>query len=467
MVHGYISIGILIISLFSLYLSFMLLKKASGIIKIPFISTFFWFKYIIFAYIGSVYLNIFPPQYELNMGVYNRPDLVLNVWYYTTAGLFLIPLGMFIANWATKYKPKYFTKRLLETPINISKKDTSNVLYLIIILLISLSVYVVFLYAHKIGGTLPITGLFNGLNIADLAQLRSDATNNFDGKYYRYAIFMKTLPLLLLLITFFLKNTSLKWKLLFYTLFFYNIFVSLMDLQKAPLVKIILLLMLAYFFYKNRVSVKIFIVTGLSVVIILTTMYVFIMGHQLNDLFDIFSTIFHRIFVGQIIATYWIQLFQESYGYIYGTSFPNPANIFPFEYRQITVELQNFVHPELARLGIVGSAPTVFFADWFINFGPLMALFSMLLFGFILQIVDIYFISNLVKNKSIFISVLFIFMINYFGQFAGSSFVGILIDTTWIIPVFVIIFILVVRDISIQFKRRINAKSNINSIKQF
>ena len=127
MVHDYLSIGIIIIiSLGSVLFSYILLRKASGIIKIPFISTFFMVKYILFVYMGSVLLNVFYFTYEVNMGVYSHPDILLNMWCYTTAGLFLIPLGMFVANWATGYQPMEATSRILSKNIEISNSDKSG-----------------------------------------------------------------------------------------------------------------------------------------------------------------------------------------------------------------------------------------------------------------------------------------------------------------------------------------------------
>jgi oligosaccharide repeat unit polymerase len=444
MVHNELSIAILILSIFSVYISYQLLKKVSGVIKIPFISTFFMFKYLIFAYSGSVLLNVFYFEYEINTGVYNRLDFLLNMWYYTTAGLFLIPLGMFIANWATGYNAYKSTKKLLSKNIQITKRDTSNTMLFIILSLVVLSFSVLMLYVSKVD-FLPIFGLFDGFQASDLAFLRSESGNNFDGKYYRYVMFMKTLPLLLLFILFFMKNISMKWKIFFYLLLSYNIFVNVMDLSKAPLIKLFLILMLAYFYSQNKISKKVFITTGIVLTSMIMLMYVFIMGMSDRGFFEVLSAPLHRIFIGQISPFYWWQLFQEQYGYLYGTSFPNPAHIFPFEHRRITVEVMNFAHPELATLGVVGSMPTVFFADWFMNFGPLMALFSMVLLGFILQISDIIFITKLARYKSLLVSVLFIFMINYFGKFAGTSFTGIIIDTSWIFPVFVIFMIMILR----------------------
>lgn len=195
-------------------------------------------------------------------------------------------------------------------------------------------------------------------------------------------------------------------------------------------------------------------------------MYVFFMGMGEKDFLEIICAPLHRIFIGQISPFYYYQLFQEHYGYIYGTSFPNPAGIFPFEWRRITVEIMEFANPELVKLGIVGTMPTVFFADWFINFGPLMALFSMILLGFILQIADIIFITKLSKCKNLLWSVLFVFMINYFGGFSGSSFVGIVIDLNWIFPTFIMFLIIIYKQTIKKFIGVLVAKkSNSISIK--
>jgi len=463
MVQGiFLSSAILIISLFSVYLSFKLLKAASGNIKIPYISVFFWFKYLIFAYIGSVILNIIPQEYEANLGVYQRKDILFTTWLYTTAGLFFIPLGMFIANLITKYKPNYYTNKFLQNPIIIEKRDKSIIIYILIWVLFLISLFVFFLYLKKINFNIPLLGIFQGLDASKLALLRSEITNNFSGKYYRYALFMKDLPLILLLISYFYKRISFKWKILFMILLFYNIFVSVMDIQKAPLIKLLLLLVLLYFYERNNVDIKKFLKIIFISSILLILMYMFFMGHKDNSILDILALIFHRVFIGSIIALYWIQLYQEQYGYIYGASFPNPAHIFPFEHINITVELQYFVHPELYDLGIVGSAPTVFIADWFINFGPLMALFSMILFGFIIQILDIYFITKLSKRKDILLSVLYIFLIYYFGRYAESSFIGILFDANLIIPSFMMIFIILIRNTL--FKRKKIEKNNSPNI---
>jgi oligosaccharide repeat unit polymerase len=457
MVHDELSIGILIISFASILLSYTLVRRASGIVRIPFISTFFMVKYFVFAYAGSVLLNVFYFTYELNTGVYNRPDILLTMWYYTTSGLFLIPLGMFVANWATGYSPMATTFQVLSKDVEISNDDKSNFMFFLLLILFSISFLVLLIYISKVG-KLPILAILDGLDASDLALLRSDSNANFDGKMYRYVMFTKTLPLLLLFIVFFMKNISFKWKFFFYVLLAFNMFTSIMDLQKAPILKIFLLLMLAYFYSNNKISRKVFISTGLILSGLIMMMYVFFMGMSDRSFFDILGAPLHRIFIGQIEPFYYYQLFQEEYGYIYGASFPNPAEIFPFEHRKITVEVKNFTEPHLFKLGIVGSSPTVFFVDWFINFGLYMALFSMILFGFMIQMIDIYFLSKLAKYKSLLLSVLFIFLINFFGDFSGTSYVGILFETKWVFPVFVVVSLEIIRQIFKIFIRRIYEK---------
>jgi len=453
MVQGFTSVGIIIISLLSLFFCFQLLKIVSGIIKIPFVSTFFMLNYVVYAYIGSVLLNVFYFQYEINTGVYERPDLLLNIWFYTSAGLFLIPFGMWIANLVTNYKPYHSTNKLLSRHIELKSIDHSYFMFILLALLFGLSIFVLLMYISKVGN-LPIIGVLDGLSTADLRMLRSDSGNNFDGKHYRYVLFMKTLPLLLLLILFFLKNISFKWKIFFYIVLSYNIFVNIMDIQKAPVIQLFLVLMLAYFYSKNKINRKILATVGIVLTSIVMLMYIYFMGMTDKSFFDVASAPMHRIFIGQISPFYYWQLFQEQSGYLYGTSFPNPAGIFPFEWRRITVEIMEFGFPELVELGIVGSMPTVFFADWFINFGPIMALFSMILLGFILQIIDIVFISYLSNYKSLLMSALFVFMIRYFAKFAGTGYQGLLIDTNLYFMIFVVFLIIFLRKILYATRKR-------------
>lgn len=433
MVHGEFSLLIILISLLSIYASIRLLKAASGLITIPYASSLFMYKYIFFIYIGAVLLNVFP--FRSTYVFQNRPDLVLNIWYYTTASLFVMPISMLTANVIFQYRPLKSTKLLNSTSVNTAGYNTS---FIFLVIFFSICVAILMLYISKLN-ELPIIGVLDGLSARELAVLRSDSGSNFTGKYYRYALFMKTMPFLLLLLVFFMKNHSIKWKLFFFTLLFYNIFVSVMDLQKAPVIQLFLALLLLGFYIRGRVNKKSLILTGIFLSILILTMFIVFMGLGERSFSVIISAILERIFIVQVKGFYYWQLFQETNGYIYGASFPNPAGIFPFEPRRITVEVMNFAHPELTRYGIVGSMPTVYFADWFINFGPIMAVFSMALLGFILQTLDIFFIRKLNLNKDLITSVLFLYIILYMSKFVLGSYVGVITDFALVIPILFLI----------------------------
>jgi hypothetical protein len=150
--------------------------------------------------------------------------------------------------------------------------------------------------------------------------------------------------------------------------------------------------------------------------------------------FNILFSILHRIFFGQIIPFYWWQDYQEHFGYIYGLSFPNPRHIFPFEYVQISKEVMKFAHPELAKLNIIGSMPTVFYADWWINFGLTVSLLSMLLLGFIMQAFEQVTLYLLSKRFSIILLAFYVYGILFFASYTSTSYVGIIVDEKIIIP---------------------------------
>jgi hypothetical protein len=208
-----------------------------------------------------------------------------------------------------------------------------------------------------------------------------------------------------------------------------------MDLQKAPILNILLLLLITHFYIKGEINWKYLIGFMFITIGLLVSMYIFFMGHSSNSLLVKLGLPFHRIFIGTISPVFWWQLYVEQHGYLHGLSLPNPKHIFNFKHIQITKEIMRFVHPELKEIGVVGSMPTVFWADWFINFGKYALGFSMLLFGFIIQSLDIFFITIMKKKKSVLLLVLFIYLLFYIKHYIATSYLGILIDTNIVIPI--------------------------------
>jgi oligosaccharide repeat unit polymerase len=436
-VHGKYSILIGIITFILLIISLIMLKNIVGNFKLPTISSFFMLFYLMSVVIGATVLNIFYFEYEYNSGFYIRKDLLVNMWIYAVSGLILIPSGMYLSNKLFKYNAKIEFDSFVLKQI---KYINQNKLFYITIFSMIISLVILAIYINKVG-FIPIFSIFQHLMPDQLAQLRSVSGNDFDGKIYRYLLFYKTLPLIFLIISFMYKQYNKKWFVLFLIILFYNIFVLIMDMQKAPLINMIILLLMTYFFIKGKIEYKKILIVAFVSIGLLSVMYIYFMGVSSSDYFQILLSPFHRTFIGSISPFFYWQLYVEKYGYLGGLSLPNPHHVFSFEYMQISKEIMSFIHPELKNSGVVGSMPVVFWGDWYINFGIKYIFISMVLFGFIIQSFDIIFIKYLNKIKTIIILSLYIYLIYLFKQYNMSSFFGIVIDVYLMVPIAILILI--------------------------
>jgi len=449
LVFGNYSILIGLFSIISLYFVYKILFSTIKSFKLPTVTTFFMFAYLIFVYIGATFINIFYYEYEFNSNIYERKDLLLNIWIYSTIGLYLIPMGA------------YFTKKyILIAPLKIDKffnKDikyftNSNILFYISIFFFSIAILVLFFYLSQLNN-IPIFGVFQHLSAEELTQLRSDSSNGFNGKLYRYMIFIEDIPIILLLISFMMKKIEKKWHILFLSLLIFNIFVAIMTLAKSPLINLILLLTLLSFYINKKIRWKRLFIIILILFILLLIMYALFMKIPTNGLLYIFYSPFHRTFIGSITPLFWWQLYVEQYGLFYGASFPNPHNIFPFEAKKIVVIIMNFVNSYDSEIGIVGTMPVIFFAEWLVNFGKLAMLISMFLFGMLIYSIDYIFIRYMLKSKYPIILALYIYIILYFKRYATTTISGIIIDVHLVIPIVLSILMLYIINFS---KRNIN-----------
>ena len=430
MVHGFLSIHIIFFSLLFLWMGYKLLVLSNGPIRSFTIPNFFMLKYLIFAYLGSVLYNVVFIELEVNYGMYRNLDYVFNVWLYSSLGIVLIPLGMLIANLFFKFDNNNLNNKFFSKPLKSFEVNLGVLFSIIIVLLVSvLSLYI---YRSMIG-ELPIIHVFSGANKAVLALMRSDAGNNFSGKLHWFKFLIGASSKFMLIILFFNKKRNFIWKFIYSICFFYVLFISVMNLNKAPIIDLILLLFVSGIIQKKKINLKLIFWLSITVFFLLIMMYVFFMGQADKSIFTIFKIIFHRVFVSQIVPFYWYQDMQSSVGFLMGSSFPNPGGFLPFENIQITTKVFNHAYPEKVATGVVGSLPTVFFADWWINFGPFGAVFSMLIVGFMLQFMDVIFKSYVLIKKSIIPIAYYIYVMFFMSKYVGTSIVGIFFDFDFVL----------------------------------
>jgi oligosaccharide repeat unit polymerase len=436
---------ILILSLLSIIIACKFYTAICGKITVLSVTSYFLLLYIVFIYIGAILLNICKFEWDYYLGIYYRRDILLKIWIYATIEIFLLILGFAIINILFDINKLGQAKTdMLNNDFLIKKADMSNRIFYFIIFSFSMSLTILLIYRNIIE-KLPIEYVFSGLDKASLALYRSDATNNFTGKLHRYRIFTENLPLLLFIIVAFIKNHGKKrWSVLFYILLIYNAFTQIMYLRKGNIILFSIFCMLIYFFKKKKIDRQLLIKVSIFSIVLIVIMYIYFMGISGNTV-EILNMAANRTFIGQVRPLFWYFTYVEDFGLIYGRSFPNPSNIFPFEQFPIAFEIMKYSQGGTEN-EIVGSLPTVFFGELYVNFGNIGFIFGSIILGMILQFVDIYFMKKILKSKTILKCALYLFLINYFSQYSMSGVLKLFLDLyLWITIIYILIYIIIHR----------------------
>jgi len=188
-------------------------------------------------------------------------------------------------------------------------------------------------------------------------------TNAYEGNYHWYIFFINDIAIFMSYCFYanHLMRKSIVSRSMFCVTFVASCVFLLASAQKSPIIWYFLGLYLVYAIVINegRFHVKgdfFLILLGFSALIVLCMVF---MG--VDAFFDAMKSIFSRAFAAGISASYfYFEFFPAHKDYLFGSSLPNPAGIFPFEPYQLTKELMAWRFPQDAERGVVGSSPTVF-----------------------------------------------------------------------------------------------------------
>jgi len=349
------------IALFLVFPFFIvLIMKGSGYSLFRFsIPSFALISIFIFAYIGVLPLYFGWDEYRIAVGVVDK-YIVLNMFFFNSITLLFMALGI------------YFSVKIRKNEKwdNIPYRSLSNNEIIGLIILSIISVSVLYVYIMKIPKLALLVALTSGASESKVA--RSAMGNDFEGSYHWYKLFM-TDVISFVCFAFYANHLLIRrwWsKILFLITFLLAAFSAVMAAEKAPLIWFLMGLFLVYVsIMKNNVYdiKKIFFIASIMI-LILFSFYVFFMG--VNDYGTAFLSIFSRAFTGGITPAYfYLEYFPVHHDFLFGSSFPNPGGILPFEPFRLTVEIMNWKFPSLVERGIVGTAPTVFWAEMYANFG--------------------------------------------------------------------------------------------------
>lgn len=398
----------------------------------------------VFAYIGLFPLYFAWDDYRFYGEGIQDSVLVLKAFLFTCLTIFMLLVGMSFS--------KLIFHLDLTPELDVNYRDLNRKEVYLLFCLLLFSFFVLILYLNAVPKVAIFTLINEGVIAASSA--RSSMANGFTGKYHWYSLIMHDL---LNLITFcffaaWLRHRYKNYLILFLISLIFSIFTAIMAIHKAPLIWLIIGLFFVYTLYKSKGEVPIFSIIKLATISILFLIisYMYFMGT--DTVAVAFKALFSRAFTGGIAPSYYyLEYFPQVHDYLYGTSFPNPGGIFPFTPYALTVEVNNWKFPFLVEQGIVGSAPTIFWAESYANFGIPGVVIIPFVVGVLLAVIAN--VVNKLENTPIKIGLIVWLVLHYF-HLSDSGISGYLFDFYLFgISLFVILLIVLSNNLKLRYKR--------------
>jgi oligosaccharide repeat unit polymerase len=299
-----------------------------------------------------------------------------------------------------------------------------------------------FYYVRNFGfQNLAIVKAIIGSPIDEVMEARSSMTNNFSGKLHWIKLFNVEIFSFVLLIFwgYSIVFKSYKSKFLFVISFIVLSFNLLMSSEKGLVMDLLLMLILMYYFIRiDKINVKklsawIFLI----LFIILMVVYKIFMDFSFDS--SLILAITSRIFGVQIdSAYYYVEYFNMDHSFLYGASFPNPGGLLPFTQFNLTQEIQNWKFPELLEFNILGSMPTIFWAEAYANYGYLGVVFVSVLIGSLLCFIDFFAIKS---SRNIIGLAFYIYLVFHYKNLAVTGISNFMVDINLIV-VLIVFFII-------------------------
>lgn len=372
----------------------------------------------IFSILGTLPLFFMMDEYRVATGVIDRENVFLTLICSFLNMVFFLCGVIFIRR----------VLRLKPFPVVSSRiSDLSFVQKSISLCFFAFLCLILYIYIKKVGEIALFTAIQQG--IAEAAIARSNMGNNLEGGgYHWYHLILHNLGFLLTLnfYAIFIKNKNTVNLFLFLILFLISSFVATMATEKAAFVGLLMALVMMHYLIKANglVPKKSLITLGVVIVFILIIFYKYFMGS--STVLDAFASIISRAFSGSISPAYfYLQYFPSEQEFLVGRTFPNPGGILPYTPVRYTIDVMNWVFPEMLSGEVVGTMPTVFWGEAYANFGFLGIPIVALIMGIIVAVVS-YLFSRLELNTMTV--AFFVWLIFHFKTLAITGFSGFLYD---------------------------------------
>lgn len=351
--------------------------------------------------------------------------ILLELFAYTSAGMFLFLSGIYLARFVFNHKGKIFYSRHLQIKNNLRER-------ILIGFLIVSGVASVFIYVRLVG--LDNVAILTVLNLSSGGSQhlqRSLMTNDFAGSLYRYELFMYEFLQIGFFSLFFLYckgfYKSYFSKLLLFLLFLFVCFVLIMATIKGPIIMFMIILFYLRALANEKTEIKISTIIKICFASFLLIIPMNMMIMEDTSIIRAILGALSRITTGQMQAAYHhLEFFPEHQEFLFGRSLPNPGGFMSYDPYLLSEEVKRFVEPEVFEQGIRGSAPTVYWMEMYANFQLLIAMVSCVIVGFLLYFLD----RILVKfNISALTAGLVGWLMLHYSLMFGTALSAFVIDT--------------------------------------
>ncbi|MCR8850560.1 oligosaccharide repeat unit polymerase [Rossellomorea sp. SC111] len=435
----------ILIWILTLGISLFLFKKSSGslsLFKPNMLSIIFYYSFFFSSFIGALLIVLgIDDNYMINR---IRDDSVrVTGFYFICYIMIFTPLTMFVISNLLGFKGEKEFKEYLEKPISVQREDSKDIkmVFSITSIICLFAIAYVTLKLDKI----PIIEMFKGSG--NLGELRIEASHNFRGNIYiKNILAMGLTPILSLVAYAFAVGTKqLFWKLSFVVLFASSLYISIYDLQKAPIFfYLLMLILISIYLGRLKLNWKKVTLIGLLGVSFITILYIFVQKIAISEFFQYNTGPIGRIILTQIAPFYLHLEFFSNYD-LNGSSLPSIfLDLYNIEHVRSARVVMEAYYPEKVQSGIAGVLNTLYAGEAFANFGYKGILFSTFYIGIFTQLLYILFIR---LPKHPFLLALFVyfsiniprvmvggiteFIFNPFWLFIFVFFSGLLISITF------------------------------------
>lgn len=341
-------------------------------------------RYVLFINLNNAWYFFFIVFIVLRSSKFIIQNETFNEKYYYAIFLtaILFPLSVMLTNIIFGKKNK---KKQLIKP-NIGRKYIYFLLFLYVIFIL-----ITIIYIRRIPTIAVINSFIHFGASKDIVIYRQSITTNFRNWHWFQLVFYILIPFVAIYTNILNKTVKKNWtKVIFSLYFLLAVFTTVAPGHKGYFLIFLFLIWLSNRIYANDFSRIRLIKIIIGMLLILTVFYTISYGFK-KDIYSTYiniqSSIFDRITLSYTENLNIIfEVFPDYVEFLHGKTFPNPGNILSYKALNLSNIISNYKYYYSSNS--FGNAPSIFFAEFYANFGFFVMMLSVFCMGVVLSLIQ-------------------------------------------------------------------------------